>query len=150
LDPDELAPTALAIARAVGAAHDQGIIHRDLKPENVIRSPDGGVKVLDLGLAAFEQSPLPTEAAGPRLTIPGLLLGTPAYMSPEQLRGEEIDHRADLFAFGIVVFEMAAGWHPFAREDPASTIAMILESDPPDLLDAAPESPPELGRIVTR
>jgi hypothetical protein len=71
-------------------------------------------------------------------------------MSPEQLRGEEIDHRADLFAFGIVVFEMAAGWHPFAREDPASTIAMILESDPPDLLDAAPESPPELGRIVTR
>jgi len=148
LPADLLISTALAIARAVGAAHEQGIIHRDLKPENVIRGPDGRIKVLDLGLAAFESNPVPSGTTGPRLTIPGMLLGTPAYMSPEQLRGEDIDHRADIFAFGVLIYELAAGAHPLAREDPASTIASILEAEPPELHEAVPESSPELSRIV--
>ncbi len=148
LPSGRLAPPALAIARAVGAAHEQGIIHRDLKPENVIRTPDGGIKVLDLGLAAFENNPLPTGSSGFRLTIPGMLLGTPAYMSPEQLRGEDVDHRADIFAFGVLVYELAAGTHPFAQEDPASTIASILELEPADLHEEVPEIAPELSRIV--
>ncbi len=148
LPADRLVPTALAIARAVGAAHEQGIIHRDLKPENVIRAPDGAIKVLDLGLAAFENNPLPAGISGSPLTIPGMLLGTPAYMSPEQLRGEIVDHRADIFSFGVLVYELAAGTHPFAQDDPASTIAGILETEPADLNDVVPGCPPELSRIV--
>jgi hypothetical protein len=78
-----------------------------------------------------------------------MLLGTPAYMSPEQLRGEDVDQRADIFALGVVIYELASGSHPFAREDPASTIASILESEPPTLQEIVPESAPELSRIVT-
>ena len=118
--------TALGIARALAAAHDRGVVHRDLKPENVIRTPGGDVKILDFGLARFRD--LPAELA--HLTDDGDVLGTPAYMSPEQIRGGTVDGRSDLFALGIMLYELVSGRHPFAGADPASTIARILEGEP--------------------
>jgi predicted Ser/Thr protein kinase len=126
--------TAAAIARALAAAHDAGIVHRDLKPENVIRTPAGDVKILDFGLARIRAG----SAAEASLTGDGTILGTPAYMSPEQLRSGAVDHRSDLFAFGILVYELVSGVHPFAGSDPASMIARILESEPRRLSLAVP------------
>ena len=156
-----VAGTALAIARALEAAHDLGIVHRDLKPENVIRTRDGGIKILDFGLASFQASTAP--AGGPadgsgvvsgegneRLTLPGMLLGTPSYMAPEQLKGQEIDFRADLFSFGVLLYEMATGIHPFEGDDPASTIARILEVEPLEIGAATQVDSPELAAILRR
>jgi serine/threonine-protein kinase len=121
--------TGVAVARALAAAHDRGVVHRDLKPENLIRTPAGDVKILDFGLARLRDVPAPLA----QLTDDGSLLGTPAYMSPEQIRGEPVDGRSDLFALGVVLYELASGVHPFAGADPASTIARILEAEPPRL-----------------
>jgi serine/threonine protein kinase len=118
--------TAIALGRALAAAHDAGIVHRDLKPENVIRTPGGDIKILDFGLARFRA----IDPAAPALTGDGTMLGTPAYMSPEQLRAGAVDHRSDLFALGILIYELVSGVHPFAGSDPASTIARILEREP--------------------
>ena len=126
--------TASAIARALAAAHDAGIVHRDLKPENVIRTPAGDVKILDFGLARFRAS----KSSEAVLTGDGTILGTPAYMSPEQLRADAVDQRSDQFAFGILVYELVSGVHPFAGSDPASTIARILETEPRRLSVAVP------------
>ena len=126
--------TALGVARALAAAHDRGIVHRDLKPENVVRATSGDVKILDFGLARFRDSP----ASLAHLTDHGVILGTPAYMSPEQIRGTPTDGRSDLFALGIVLYELVAGEHPFAGSDPASTIARILESEPARLAGLPP------------
>jgi predicted Ser/Thr protein kinase len=125
--------TAIEIARALAAAHAQGIVHRDLKPENVVRSRAGSVKILDFGLARVSDA-----GAGPSLTADDARLGTPGYMAPEQLRGEPVDFRADLFAFGVLLHEMSTGVHPFAADHPAATIARILEADPPELARLRP------------
>jgi predicted Ser/Thr protein kinase len=118
--------TIAAIARALAAAHDRGIVHRDLKPENVVRTPDGRVKILDFGLAQF------TDADDPSvdLTGDGGAIGTPAYMSPEQIRGAPIDRRSDVFALGVLAYELLTGMHPFAAGTPAATLARILEAEP--------------------
>ena len=126
--------TALALARALAAAHDRGVVHRDLKPENVIRTPAGDVKILDFGLARMRDVPQPRA----EITAEGALLGTPAYMSPEQIRGDAVDFRTDLFALGVMLYELATGAHPFAGSDPASTIARILESQPAHVTDRVP------------
>jgi eukaryotic-like serine/threonine-protein kinase len=127
---------AAAIARAIAAAHDRGIVHRDLKPENIVRTPDGAIKILDFGLARMP-SDLSAQVA---LTGDGGVLGTPAYMSPEQIRGEPVDARSDLFSLGIVTCELVAGVNPFRSGDPASTIARILESEPARLSAHMPPS----------
>ena len=124
--------TAAAIARALAAAHDRGIIHRDLKPENVIRTPDGQIKILDFGLARFREA----SALEVTLTAMGSVMGTPAHMSPEQIRGEPVDARSDVFSFGVLVYELASGTNPFAGVDPAATLANILEARPPRLASA--------------
>jgi len=123
---DRALATARALARALTAAHDRGIVHRDLKPENVVRTPDGSVKILDFGLARIAASDTPLAA----LTMDGDILGTPAYMSPEQIRGDTVDARADLFSLGIVMYELITGDNPFRSADAASTIARILEAEP--------------------
>jgi serine/threonine-protein kinase len=133
--------TALALARGLAAAHERGILHRDLKPENVIRRQDGSIKILDFGLARMLES---EPAAPSTLTEEGRLVGTPSYMSPEQLRGQPIDARSDLFALGVLVHELISARHPFDSGDRATVTAAILERDPPVL------TPPPSAASSTR
>jgi hypothetical protein len=116
--------TALDIARALAAAHDCGIVHRDLKPENVVRTPSGSVKILDFGVARV----LTEDDGNPRLTGAGGLLGTPAYMAPEQLRGDPVDARADVFAFGVLLHELLTGTLPPAAFETTPTGQRGLEA----------------------
>src|SRR2546428_3748561 len=136
---DEALPIAKQIAGALEAAHDQGIIHRDLKPSNIKVRPDGTVKVLDFGLAkALEPvavmspgvSQSPTIISPAVMTGVGVLLGTAAYMSPEQAKGRAADKRSDVWAFGCVLYEMLAGKRAFEGEDVSDTLANVLKSEP--------------------
>jgi len=131
--------TGLALARALAVAHDRGIVHRDLKPENVMRTPSGQVKILDFGLARFREPSAP----GVTLTTVGSFMGTPAHMSPEQIRADAVDSRSDLFSLGVLLYELASGANPFAGADQAATIANVLEAEPPRLPSA---SVPEADR----
>jgi eukaryotic-like serine/threonine-protein kinase len=130
------------LARALAAAHTAGVIHRDIKPENVIKTPSGVVKILDFGLARMEGIP------NPHLTQSGVIVGTPAYMAPEQLLGQHVDFRTDVFAFGLLIYELISGVNPFAAETVSRTFARIVEDEPPPLSRVRPESMPELDRIV--
>ena len=154
LPPIDLLHTATAIARALAAAHEGNVLHRDLKPENVIRVRDtgigdAGIKIVDFGLARFGD-PEAGAASATQLTAPGAMLGTPGYMAPEQIRGEPIDFRADVFAFGVLLFELATGSHPFTSATPVSTVARVLEATPPDLRQLAPACPAALEAVISR
>jgi serine/threonine-protein kinase len=124
----------IAVAEGLAAAHAKGIIHRDLKPDNVFLTADGRVKVLDFGLARMDPEPAAgpeTEPYIPALTATGVVVGTPAYMSPEQVSGCTVDARGDLFALGSVLYEAVAGHPPFARGTRSATLAAILNDEPP-------------------
>ena len=154
LPPVDLLDTALAIARALVAAHEGNVLHRDLKPENVIRTrdagaEDAGIKLVDFGLARFDD-PQAGAASATQLTAPGAMLGTPGYMAPEQIRGEQVDFRADIFGFGVLLFELASGSHPFTSATPVSTVARVLEATPPDPRQIAPACPPAVATIIGR
>ncbi len=140
---DEILAIGGKVARALAAAHAHGIIHRDLKPENVMHGGAGAVKVVDFGLARFEHGDGLTA-----LTRPGGTPGTPGYMAPEVLRGDPVDTRADQFSFGVLLYELVAGRRPFEADDDASTVARILETEPPALAVANPDCPDRLARIV--
>jgi serine/threonine protein kinase/Tol biopolymer transport system component len=146
---------ASQIVRGLGAAHEKGITHRDLKPENVFITTDHRVKILDFGLAKLTQDPPALGAATAMNTMasptqPGVVLGTVGYMAPEQVRGLAVDHRADLFAFGAILYELLSGLRAFRRDTAAETMTAILNEDPPDLRAAKPTMPPALARIVDR
>ena len=151
---EEALKIALQMAEGLEAAHEKGVIHRDLKPANIKITPEGQVKILDFGLAKalegetpvadFSQSPTLTDVA----TQAGAILGTAAYMSPEQARGEATDQRADIWAFGCVLFEMLTGQAAFAQPTLSETLVKVLESDPD--LAALPPVSPLIRRLVIR
>jgi serine/threonine protein kinase len=143
LPPPLLVNIATQVADVLVMAHANGVVHRDLKPENVMLTPAGAVKVLDFGLARSE-SPQAT-----RLTQSGTVVGTPAYMAPEQLRGERVDSRADVFALGALIYEMASAVSPFEAATLAATIEKVLR-DQPQTLSTITTVPPTLERIVDR
>lgn len=139
---------AIQIARALASAHENGIVHRDLKPENVARTDSGVIKILDFGLARIE--PTVDTTTNARLTRSGMFLGTPAYSSPEQLRGGAVDRRTDIFSYGVLLYELAAGKHPFGNADSMAIIGRILESEATDITRINPSIPKELDRIIQR
>jgi serine/threonine protein kinase len=128
---DEVLRTARDLASALASAHAKGIVHRDLKPENVMRTHDGRLKILDFGLARMDPSASDAtqSLAQAARTRPGILIGTPAYMAPEQINGEPIDARVDVFAYGVLMYEFACGVHPFQGATPLAIIARVLDSD---------------------
>jgi len=154
---DEALPIGKQIAEALEAAHEQGVIHRDLKPANIKVRPDGTVKVLDFGLAkALERVVADVNAtASPTITSPammtgvGVLLGTAAYMSPEQARGRTADKRSDIWAFGCVLYEMLAGKRAFGGEDVSDTLAAVLRAEP-DWSSLSRAVPMALRRLLRR
>jgi eukaryotic-like serine/threonine-protein kinase len=145
---------AIQIAAGVGAAHAIGIVHRDLKPENVLLRDDGVAKVVDFGLAKLAAGGLPSDVPEATHTLlqtdAGLVMGTFTYMAPEQARGVDVDARADIWALGVMLYEMVSGHAPFSGETRSDVLAAILEREPPPLDRVDPRIPHELQRIVAK
>jgi len=146
---------AVQIAAALERAHASGIVHRDIKPENVMIRADDYVKVLDFGLAKLtENKSALLDTEGETLaqvnTAAGMILGTVAYMSPEQARGQKVDTRSDIFSFGVCLYEMLAGFNPFKGDTTVDVLAAVLQREPQSLSELKPEIPAELSRIVAK
>jgi non-specific serine/threonine protein kinase len=151
----QLLDLAIPIADALAVAHEKGVVHRDLKPANVMVAADGRVKVLDFGLAKLVQSG--TDSRGTQtatmvspITSLGSVMGTVPYMAPEQIRGEPMDARGDLFSFGILVYELATGTRPFTGASPADVSSAILRDSPPSVASRRSDLPSDLERIIGR
>jgi len=166
--PGEVLRTAREIASALASAHAAGIVHRDLKPENVMRTRDGRLKILDFGLARIIDDGAVRETIDPRsgtprpgggrispaaasfATRPGIIVGTPAYMAPEQINGEPADARVDIFALGVLLYEFSCGVHPFAASTELATVARVVGSDPSPLGARCPDVPAPLVAVIAR
>jgi serine/threonine protein kinase/Tol biopolymer transport system component len=143
---------ALQIADALGAAHRAGVVHSDLKPANIIVTK-GGIKILDFGIARTQSDVLPVDIGAARTQTaiyPDVVVGTPQYMAPEQLQHREVDARTDIFAFGLVLYEMLAGRRAYDEPTVAEVVAAIIREPAPSVLDAVPDVPPLLDRIIRK
>ena len=166
--PAEILRTARELASALASAHAAGIVHRDLKPENVMRTRDGRLKILDFGLARIVDDGALRETIAPRggtprpgggrvspaaasfATRPGVIVGTPAYMAPEQINGEPADARVDIFALGVLIYELSCGVHPFAASTELATVARVLAGDASPLGVRCPDIPAPLAGVIAR
>jgi eukaryotic-like serine/threonine-protein kinase len=152
LPVERIVEIASALAEALAAAHEKGIVHRDLKPANVMVSKEGRVKVLDFGLAreagTDTSNDLTLTSAG--RTEAGMVMGTPAYMSPEQLSGRVLDHRTDIFSLGVLLHEMATGRRPFEGTSPAELASSILRDSPSLVTNVRPDLPADMARVIRR
>jgi len=150
LPVQQIVEIAAALADVLAVAHGKGIVHRDLKPANVMVTEEGRIKVLDFGLAkeirAANSSDATMTSAGH--TEVGLVMGTPRYMSPEQIAGRTLDHRTDIFSLGIILYEMSTGWRPFAGTSSAELASAILRDTPPLVTDVRASLPADLARII--
>ena len=152
LPVEQIVEIASALGDALAAAHEKGIMHRDLKPANVMVSNEGRVKVLDFGLAKDVRAAGLGDATmtSASQTQVGVVMGTPAYMSPEQTAGRLLDHRTDIFSLGVVLHEMATGRRPFEGTSSAELVSAILRDTPPSVTDLRPDLPSDLARIIRR
>jgi serine/threonine-protein kinase len=146
---------AIQIASALQAAHNAGIVHRDIKPDNVMIRPDGFVKLLDFGIAKLTEKnrePIDEEAATAIKsgTSPGMIVGTAAYMSPEQARGKQVDARTDIFSFGVVLYQMLTRRHPFEGENAIDVIGSILHKEPAPIRQLVPDIPQDIERLINK
>jgi eukaryotic-like serine/threonine-protein kinase len=160
MDLLEVLDVAIQAANALVAAHTAGIIHRDIKPDNIMLRPDGYVKVLDFGIAKLKEKT--SEQVAPKIvspntqirtpvkTEPGIIIGSPNYMSPEQARGFVVDERSDIFSLGVMIYEMAVGKRPFEGETLTDLIVSILTKDPRPISEFLPEAPEKLDRIMAK
>jgi eukaryotic-like serine/threonine-protein kinase len=149
LNPRKAIEYGVQIVRGIAAAHERGIVHRDLKPENIFVTKDGVVKILDFGLAKSADAANPAETKLAE-TTPGTVLGTVGYMSPEQVRGQNVDQRTDIFSFGAILYEMLTGRRAFKGDSQVETMNAILKEDPPEFSEVNPGLPSSFDRIIRR